>query len=261
LHGRGLVDGTIRAARLGWAPRIQARTADGRPYHARGIVIPRFDGGLLTLVKVRQPEGARPKYAQVFRDRGRPPAIYPDRRAIRPGRPLVIVEGELDALLLGQELAGLAPVMTLGSASARPDPGVFGPMLTSSPWYVATDDDPAGDRAAGDWPTVARRVRPPGPYKDWTEAHQGGVNLARWWSDRLGGDEAPPLFTWPELAALRWGPSAADPSPGIDIGRPDRARILAALQAAVEDPHAVEERLAIRGEYGGRLLTQAQSNQ
>jgi hypothetical protein len=25
------------------------------------------------------------------------------------------------------------------------------------------------------------------------------VNLRRWWSDRLGGTEAPALFTWPEL--------------------------------------------------------------
>jgi hypothetical protein len=125
-------------------------------------------------------------------------------------------------------------------------------MLSSSRWYVATDSDPAGDKAAGDWPPVARRVRPPGPYKDWTEAHQGGVNLRRWWTDRLGGTEAPPLFTWPELAAPRWGPSAADPSPGIVLDRPDRDRMQAALYAVGHDDlYTVEERIAIQEESGG----------
>lgn len=81
-------------------------------------------------------------------------------------------------------------------------------MLAAAPWYVATDRDPAGDKAAADWPAVARRVRPPEPFKDWTEARTGGINLRRWWTDRLGGNEAPPLFAWDELAAWRWGPAA-----------------------------------------------------
>jgi hypothetical protein len=155
LHGRGLDDTTIRAARLGVTLPL---ALPGRP---RGIIIPWFDGDCLTLVKLRQPEGREPKYYEAFRNRDRPPGLYLGRHVIRPGRPLVIVEGEFDCLLVGQELADLAAVVTLGSASARPGPGLLGPMLAAAPWYIATDNDPAGDKAADGWPPVARRVAPP----------------------------------------------------------------------------------------------------
>ena len=115
------------------------------------------------------------------------PRIYPGPEAIRPGVPLVIAEGEFDALLLGQELGELAAVVTLGSASARPEVGILGMMLAAPVWFLATDADDAGDKAASGWPARARRARPPAPDKDWTEALQSGVNLRRWWSDRLGG--------------------------------------------------------------------------
>ncbi len=116
LAGRGLTDETIRAARLGFAPRVQATTRDGRPYTASGIVLPWFVGDNLALVKVRQPEGRKPKYAEVYRDWDRPPTIYPSPATIRPGRPLVVVEGEFDCLLLDQALGERAAVVTLGSA-------------------------------------------------------------------------------------------------------------------------------------------------
>jgi len=185
---------------------IPTREGD-RCYQARGVVIPWFDEDRLALVKIRQPEGRKPKYAEAFRDR---PRVYPDPAGIEPGRPLVIVEGEFDALLLDQELRDLASIVTLGSASSRPDLATRAEMLTACPWYIATDADEAGDKAASGWPAVARRVRPPGAFNDWTEAAQAGVKLRRWWSDRLGGTEAPPLFTWDELAAQRWGPALND---------------------------------------------------
>jgi DNA primase len=210
LHRRGLTDETIRGARLGYA---EALSLPGSP---RGIVIPWFDGGRLALVKLRQPDGRKPKYREVFRDR---PALYPGRHVIRPGHPLIIVEGEFDAVLVGQVLGELAPVVTLGSASSRPVPGILGTMLAATPWYIATDGDEAGDKAAAGWPSSARRVRPPGAFKDWTVAHLSGVNLARWWADRLGGNESPALFAWEELSTWRWGPGCDDPTPGLDIGK------------------------------------------
>ena len=158
---RNLTPETIRAARLGFADRIEARTADGHPYTACGIVVPWFTGNAPTLVKVRQFRGWNPKYAEVYRDRSRWSGLYPGPEAIRPGLPLVIVEGEFDARLLGQELAALASVVTLGSASSHPGPDLFGKMLVAAPWFIATDSDPAGDRAASEWPPSARRVRPP----------------------------------------------------------------------------------------------------
>ncbi len=220
---RALHGATIHAARLGWTPGVRLATKDGRSYSARGVVIPWFEGDRLALVKLRQPEGDRPKYAEAFRDR---PSLYPDRRVIRPGRPLVIVEGEFDALLLGQELDELAAVVTLGgTGSTKPEPGILGSMLAADPWFIATDADEAGDKAAARWEsTRGRRVRPPDPFKDWTEARQAGVDLRRWWSDRLGGEEAPALFSSDDLAGWRWGPADATPTPRRPRRTPPSAR-------------------------------------
>ena len=189
LHERGLTDETIRAARLGVVGSVSIPTREGdRCYQARGVVIPWFDGDRLALVKIRQPEGRKPKYAEAFRDR---PGIFPDPAVIEPGGPLVIVEGEFDALLLGQELRDLAAVVTLGSASSRPDLAARAEMLAACPWYIATDADEAGDKAASGWPAVARRVRPPGAFKDWTEAAQAGVNLRPLVVGSPRGDRSP----------------------------------------------------------------------
>jgi hypothetical protein len=113
----------------------------------------------------------------------------------------------------------------------------LGPILAATPWYVATDADPAGDKSADAWLATSgrcRRVRPPAEFKDWTEAAQGGVDLRRWWSDRLAGAESPAIFTWDDLYPLRWG--AASPEPGITIDRPDRARMLAAVATIGGEP-------------------------
>jgi DNA primase len=100
LHGRGLTDETIRAARLGVAP---PRALPGRP---RGVVIPRLLGDRLALVTLCQPEGRQPKDREILRDPARL-TIDPGPHVIQPGRPLILVEGEMDALLLGQELSDL----------------------------------------------------------------------------------------------------------------------------------------------------------
>ena len=220
LHGRGLTDETIRAARLGWTPR-----ADGVAWKPPGIVIPWFHGNRLALVKVRPPDAWRaqfpddrrpPKYLEAFRDPARL-VCYPGPEVIRAGLPLVIVEGELDCLLLAQELAELASVVTLGSASSKPTLAILERMLAAAPWFSALDGDDAGDKAATEWPPRARRRRPPGPFKDWTDAHQAGVNLRRWWSELLDGNDQPLLFTWEELRIMRWGTALGDPTPGIVI--------------------------------------------
>jgi hypothetical protein len=225
LHARGLNDDTIRTARLGVVPPLDL---PGRP---RGIVVPWFEGDRPTLLKLRQPDGWKPKYREVFRNR---PTIYPDPAAIRPGRPLVATEGEFDALLLGLGLGDMASVVTLGSASARPDPPILGRILAAAPWFIATDGDEAGDRSAEGWLARSgrcRRVRPPGSFKDWTEAHLGGVGLRRWWADRLSGVEHPTLYTWDELSGWRWGDAVGDSEPGLVVDRPDRARMMTALRA------------------------------
>jgi len=238
---RCLTPGTIRGARLGVV--FDPLPIAGRP---RGIVVPWLRGDRPTLVKIRQPGGRRPKYYEAHRDRARHAGIYPDPAAIRPGLPLVIVEGEFDALCLSHELSDLASVVTLGSASARPDPAILGRMLAAAPWLIATDQDAAGDTSARAWPASARRIRPPGSFKDWTEAKAGGIDLARWWRDRLAGIEQPHLDPWAELKEWRWGQAVGVQTPGIDIVRPNREAMRRAVAALANDPEAAEERRAIQ---------------
>ena len=216
---RCLTHRVIREAQLGWTVR-----ADGVAWQPPGVVLPWFLGGQLAMVKVRPPDDWRenfpesrrpPKYLEAFRHPARL-LCYPGPGALRPDRPLIVTEGELDALCLGDAVGELATVVTLGSASARPTPAILDRLPSNIPLYIATDRDEAGDNAALAWPAHARRVRPPAPFKDWTEARSGGVDLARWWRDILAGADQPPLFTWPELAGWRWGPSDDDQESGID---------------------------------------------
>ena len=137
--------------------------------------------------------------------------------------------------------------MTLGSAS-MPGPRLanLGLMLPAPVWYLATDADDAGDKAASGWPARARRARPPAPDKDWTEAAQAGINLRRWWIDRLGGIEAPERSTWDELAKRH--------GPGIVIDRPARPTLAEADGPADESDR--QERAAIM-EFDGGLSREA----
>jgi hypothetical protein len=187
---RCLAPETVRAARLGVTPWVSIPRADGTTFQVRGVVVPWFVGDRLALVKIRQPDGHRPKYVEAFRDPARL-VCYPGPAAIRPGRPLVVVEGEFDALALGEALGDLATVVTLGGAAARPEPRSLGVMLTAPRWFIATDADEAGETAAAGWPDRARRVRPPDPFKDWTEAKAAGVDLRRWWQEALARGSVP----------------------------------------------------------------------
>jgi hypothetical protein len=185
LRGRGLTDESIEAARLGWAPDVSIPVRDGTRYwRVKGIVIPWFESDRLALLKIRRGTREEPKYVEAFRHR---PDIYPGPAVVRPGRPLVIVEGEFDAILLGQIIGDLAAVITLGGAGMEATPLTLMRLMGAAPWFVATDADGAGEAAAAKWPTRAIRVKPPSG-KDWTESHQNGSDLRRFWCGILAGN-------------------------------------------------------------------------
>lgn len=200
---RLLTDETIRTASLGYNPDwrplpewLKRPDEDRTPCLAPGILIPCPGAGGIELINVRRPKGSDPKYIAM---RGsRRGGIFPGPDAIRPGRPLVVVEGEFDCLLLGQCIGDVASVITIGSASATPSEEsrnrlVFAPVI-----FAAHDADPAGDEAAARLNLPARRERPPGE-KDWTDLARKGFDLRAWWAPLLGiADErevesAPPV--------------------------------------------------------------------
>jgi hypothetical protein len=126
--------------------------------------------------------------------------MFPAPSMVRAGKPVVICEGELDAILLNQQIGDLAPVITLGSASNRPE-ALLDLLLISPVWFLALDGDEAGDKNATAWPARARRVRPPSPHKDWGEVHAAGFNLIRY----VWGSVLPlPRTPWEQLEKQRW---------------------------------------------------------
>jgi hypothetical protein len=109
---------------------------------------------------------------------------------------VAVVEGELDALLAGQELAAgrdSIQVVTLGGASQSPNPATAAALARCPQLYLAQDGDVAGDTACGrllrqlglelGW--RVRRVRPP-DGKDLTDVHREVGDLRAWFLDRAG---------------------------------------------------------------------------
>lgn len=198
LQSRGLSDETIHAARLGYASNVAIPKKSGSGiFRASGVVIPWFDGDRLAMVKIRQRDGIDPKYIEAFRDR---PRIYPGPDSIQIGIPLVVAEGEFDAMLLRQQIGDLASVVTLGGASSPLHPDIKRLTRGSSEILTAHDADEAGDRSAAMWPARSRRVRPPEGSKDWTEVHATGFNRIRY----LWGSYLPMSTPWKELAKQIW---------------------------------------------------------
>ena len=224
LRGRGFTDEAIRAARLGLVQNLMVPKSDGTGSFAlSGISIPWFDGDRLAKINVRRfgnvAKGRR--YMQVFQDR---PSLYAPF-GVRYGWPLIVCEGELDALLLAQELGRVASVATLGSASGEPSPEALRAIRRAPRLFIATDADPAGERAATLWPSWAVRVSPEGG-KDWGEVHvRDPLAILRAWPEHLPTLKAELLAEaeWEakaeRLAIMRADGIEGEPEPSLSPAR------------------------------------------
>ncbi|MBF0525432.1 MAG: toprim domain-containing protein, partial [Deltaproteobacteria bacterium] len=106
-----------------------------------------------------------------------------------PEMPVVILEGEFDAILLNQIAGDMTNVVALGSANAQPDRETFSFIQKSPVALVALDSDDAGSKAtwSGWLSTLTNKYRfvmpsrPDGQrYKDPTEYYQSGGDLRLW---------------------------------------------------------------------------------
>lgn len=189
---RFLDDETIRRARLGVVRDLEIPRPDKPSFHLSGVVIPwRDPRGRLAKINIRQRDGVKPKYASAFENRDILARTAFSLDAIRPGRPLVVTEGEFDCILLSQEIGDQTNVISMGSASIRPGSALRLELLKAHPRIIATDADPAGDKAAQHWPGRPRRVRPP-QGKDWTDARTAGCDLREFWLPLLSPIAAAP---------------------------------------------------------------------
>lgn len=156
LNKRGIHDLAIQTANLGYIPARddrertygralfdQWKKPDGKPVRVPcGIVIPHLADGHLWALRVRRATGD-PKYMGVS---GGSKALYWSD-AILPGLPVLIVEGEFDALVAWQCAADLVSPVALGSASNADINPYWFPKLMSAPRILARlDDDAAGGK-------------------------------------------------------------------------------------------------------------------
>ncbi len=197
LHTRGLRDETIKRFDLGYSPGATF----GSLRIPRGVVIPAEVGGVIWYLKIRLLPGqackcqsckadmpgpgicpscgASNKYRGVKGNRTN--AIY-NADQLTGAKIALFVEGEFDCQLAEQELEGLFPVVTLGSATNRPDMATWGRYLRPLKTVMMTyDADGAGEAGAAAMVELcgSRAVLAllPEGVKDITDFHLAGGDL------------------------------------------------------------------------------------
>lgn len=194
---RGLMPETVSRLRIGWndRDRYEDREAWGLPQELKengkprrmwlpgGLVIPTRRKAGLAALKVRRsswtPEDTLPKYLAVA---GSVPGLA---LGGGDGRPVVVVESELDAVLVHQEAGDIVGALALGTASGKPDTDATAYLRAAVRLLVALDFDEAGFKAfpwwrqhfsqSRPWPTpegkdVGDLASVPGYIRAWVEA-------------------------------------------------------------------------------------------
>ena len=155
---RGLSAATIAGAGLGYIPGDYRawRTVAGLRVPC-GITIPWLADGALWAVKVRRSAG-EPRYQQV--SGGNVSGCLYLADGIVPGLPLLLTEGEFDALTAQQAGVGLISAAATGSAANRRiSARWFGRLMAVPSILVCMDDDEAGRAAAEQMAGLTRAAR------------------------------------------------------------------------------------------------------
>lgn len=194
---RCLMPETVRAAGLGYNPRRQI-LPNGCAL-PRGITLPCMIDGELWAVKVRTPPGdvksaaARGervnKYPQLV---GSKPALFGADRLIGAAAAFV-VEGEFDALLLGQYCPPDVAVVTMGGVGNLPGIAWLRYFAAVDDIILLLDEDERGRAALARWQNIMPRARAAAlPWgragqpargehdKDLTDFRRAGGNLVAW---------------------------------------------------------------------------------
>jgi DNA primase len=181
METRGLSEAILITNRIGYIP--------GRPDEWKsmngltvpcGIVIPYFEADELWAVRVRRAKDVIGKYHSI---KGSRPTLYLGA-TIRSGHPLIIDEGEFNALTL-LHLSNVSSA-ALGSASNQIKARWFH-YLAASPIILARmDEDEAGQQALARLKTLSQGIRAiqvPNGFKDineWWVSHRDTRRLQDW---------------------------------------------------------------------------------
>lgn len=155
---RGLTESIILEARLGYIPGNYRdwKTMYGLPVPC-GITIPWYAEQMLWGIKVRRAAGQQ-RYQQVSGGNIKGSLYLAD--TIRPGLPLMITEGEFDALIVKQVANDLISVVSIGSAANKHINPRWLPKLISVPSVLLRmDEDQAGQGAMVQISKISRAVK------------------------------------------------------------------------------------------------------
>lgn len=170
---RGLTETIILEARLGY---IVGDYRDWKTHNGLtvpcGITIPWYADGMIWGIKVRRAAGQQ-RYQQVSGGNIKGCLYLAD--TIQPGLPLMITEGEFDALVVRQTAKDTICVASIGSAANRQINSKWFTKLISAPSILLRmDEDHAGQGAIAQISTLSRAVKciqvPQG--KDVNDFHQ-----------------------------------------------------------------------------------------
>lgn len=195
LRDRGIKRATVIKWKIGWNPGkdgkdlwrpreswgLQTELKNNRKkrlWIPRGLIIPLIAGAgdQIHRVRIRTLAGKPPYYIL--------PGSVMNTMMIGPDnhRAYVVVESELDAILLDQEIGDLAGIIALGSASTKPVSDTYRALHQSAVILVSLDFDAPGAKAWKWWkdhfPQSERWPVPLG--KDPGEACHAGADLAEW---------------------------------------------------------------------------------
>lgn len=143
---RGLTETTILEARLGYIPGDYRdwKTLYGLPVPS-GITIPWYADNFIWGIKVRRATGQQ-RYQQVSGGNVKGCLYLAD--TIQPGLPLMITEGEFDALIVRQVARDLVSVASIGSATNKHiNPRWFSKFVSAPSILLRMDEDEAGHKA------------------------------------------------------------------------------------------------------------------
>lgn len=195
LQGRGLARETLRDFCIGYNPADtyvdrsewglpEEQGKDGKPkrlWLPRGVVIPWIIGDDLWGIRIRRPVGD-PKYYWLP---GGTPALYLADRVLADC-PVMVLEGEFDALVVWQEARHLVTPVATGSTHGARRAKWIARIAQTPVALVSFDADDAGERAASYWLETlgnAKRWRP--YWSDVNDLAQAGVDIRTWVSSGL----------------------------------------------------------------------------
>ena len=184
---RGIALETVEMFKLGWLERNHffPKEEFGLPVDGKKMVVP---SGLIIpwqdkRIRVRRcnhdDAGQYGRYYVVPGSSAEPMTIGTPHSATA-----LIVESELDAILLYQEIKRPLFIVALGSAAVKPGPELLEKLGMCPAILVALDNDAAGAKAALWWlenvPGCHRTLTPSRYGKDFSEAFKNGLALNAW---------------------------------------------------------------------------------